>query len=206
MRLLTIDGLNSKDSTLYIMKAAGEIRDNYQINYSMGERIFVNAFQQRLVPMELPGVSVMNRCAGNPRPDATPAFVRFYETNSVVRAKNLVKLTYAGIVLKGYMTSLKWSTLDMQDVDGFSFTLGFTGYLASGEVPEEGEAQAQAQGTAGAPATPIATKDIATKAIDGLVYPFEATSTTLPAGQNQPDIPSLQDLRDALGKTLQRGT
>jgi len=130
LQLLTIEGLHAEDSSLFITKAAGELQDNFQVNYSMGDAVYVNAFQRRLVPMELPGVSILHDCGNSDTADSKPAFVRFYEDNSITRATKPVKLTYSGIVLKGYMTGLTLGTLEMQDVSGFSFVLKFLGYVA----------------------------------------------------------------------------
>ena len=136
--LLTIEGFNSDEETLYILAGQGSVDANFQIMYSMGDSIYINSFNQRLVPMDLPGVCVINGCGeGGDGLNGEPAFMKFFRTNNIITSQRPLKLSYAGLVLTGYLHKLQLGSFNKEEMRGFQFTLAFLGYMDNLQLTAE---------------------------------------------------------------------
>ena len=128
-KLLTIEGLVDIDEErLFLLQTSGEIQANYQVQYSMGNTIYVNSFNQRLVPLNMPGVCVLSQCNSD-TDTSDPEFVKFYKKHNIVSSTKPIRLTYAGLIFSGFLTGLALGNMDKEGFRGFTFTVSFLGYL-----------------------------------------------------------------------------
>jgi hypothetical protein len=128
-RRLTISGFESEQ--LWLTDISGMLKPNYQLMYSLGARVFINAFNNKLSMFKLQGIYVPETCSssGNGK---TPEFVRFYREKNITQSSD-AKIAFEGISIKGSIVSMEIANYSKQGIDGHGFTLSFLGRLREAE-------------------------------------------------------------------------
>lgn len=153
---LLIDGYAGNEN-LFLTKMTGSLTPNYQLMYSIGSQVFLNAFAQRMTFWNLSGFHLFEQCSGTgTSPDqAVPEFLNFYNANNIVKAKEALILSFIGITLHGYLVNLQIDDFKKSSgadtIEGVFYTLVFLG-----KQPDAGTASApEPQQVVPAPTTAV---------------------------------------------------
>jgi hypothetical protein len=122
---MTVSGLNNEE--LWLTGLRGSVEPNFQLMYSFGNSAFINAFNQRLSQFQISGIFVAATCDGGQRSE--PAFVDFYKKRNIVSSEDPTKITFDGITITGWFTSMNIGDVTNEGIQGHLFTLGFLGRL-----------------------------------------------------------------------------
>lgn len=125
---LVISGLNTNDK-IFLTGVKGEVKPNYQLQYSVGAGRYVNSFTHRLSMFVIEGKYVLANCNGPFDATTDPAFFQFYKEKNISNSADPIQISYSGMVLTGYLVGLTTNRHNQEAVDGFSFTLTFLGSM-----------------------------------------------------------------------------
>jgi hypothetical protein len=120
---LVIDGLESED--IWMTSISGQVSPNYQILYSLGAQVFINAFNNRLGQFKITGIYVPEGCQGEAQ-GGTPPFIDFYKKVQITHQEP-AKITYDGISIKGWAIAMTLKNYSQNNIDGHEFTIEFLG-------------------------------------------------------------------------------
>ncbi len=121
---LTVDGLESED--IWLISIAGQVSPNYQILYSLGAKVFINAFSNRLGKFSLNGIYIPETCEGGA--GGIPPFIQFYKDVQITKKKSTT-ITYDGVSIKGWAVSMTLRNYSKNNIDGHEFTIEFLGRI-----------------------------------------------------------------------------
>ena len=124
---LVIPQFNNGD--LQITKIQGGVRPNFQLMYSLGSDVFINAFNQRLSMWTLHGLYIPAACGNGQNFKGEPAFVDLYRKFNIRTAKAPLDLAFNGIVLVGFFVEMKVMEYTQEGVDGFAWETPFLGRM-----------------------------------------------------------------------------
>jgi len=128
------------DGKLMITKITGGVRPNFQLMYSLGADVFINAFNQRLSIWTLNGIHIPSACANGDNGirrigeedkahKGEPAFVDLYRRFNIRTAPVPLDMAFNGIVLVGFFIELKILDYTQEGVDGFAWEVSFLGRM-----------------------------------------------------------------------------
>jgi hypothetical protein len=143
---LTIQGLSTNDQ-IFLTAVKGDIKPNYQLQYSVGAGRYINSFTHRLSMFVIEGKYILANCNGPFDAVTSPAFFRFYQSRNISNSSRPVRIAYSGIVITGFLVALTTGRHNQEALDGYSFTLTFLGSV-NGLSSRPPAVQAQAATTA----------------------------------------------------------
>jgi hypothetical protein len=144
------------DGALQITKIQGGVRPNFQLMYSLGADVFINAFNQRLSMWTLHGLYIPAACDNGQNFKGEPAFVDLYRKFNIRTAKAPLDLAFNGIVLVGFFVEMKVMEYTQEGVDGFAWETPFLGRMNNLlEAPDPIEVADAAAPAAGAAPKPV---------------------------------------------------
>ena len=117
------------DGKLLITKIDGGVRPNFQLMYSLGADVFINAFNQRLSLWTLHGLYIPAVCDNGQNFKGEPAFVDLYRKFNIRTARAPLDLAFSGIVLVGFFVEMKIGDYSQNGIDGFSWETPFLGRM-----------------------------------------------------------------------------
>jgi hypothetical protein len=117
------------DGKLLITKISGGVRPNFQLMYSLGADVFINAFNQRLSMWNLSGLYIPSMCDNGQDFRGEPAFVDLYRRFNIRNADVPLDLAFNGIVLVGFFVEMKIGDYTQNGIDGFSWETPFLGRM-----------------------------------------------------------------------------
>jgi hypothetical protein len=147
---LVIEGL-APEENLFLTNIAGNVAPNFQIMYSFGRDIFLNAFTQRLSVFKITGIYVSSSCEGDTSGRGEPVFLSFYRKNNIVSSKGAIKITFNGITITGFLIMLEVENYNKEGIDGHNFSLQFLGMIGGLEKasnPDRGSSTHKAAASA----------------------------------------------------------
>jgi len=122
---LTIEEFD--DPRLFVTNISGGSKPNYQLMYSLGDDIFLNTFSERLSMWDLQGLHILSDCNGNDV-EGDPPFLKFYREYNI-KTGLIVKMSFAGIVMKGFLVDMRIEDYNQNGVEGFKFYLKYLALL-----------------------------------------------------------------------------
>lgn len=122
---LTISGFESED--LWLTSIQGQWSPNFQLMYSLGVDVFINAFNNRLSDFTLSGIYIPETCEtkGN---GGVPPFIEFYKSHNI-NEKVPAKIAFDGITITGWIVKMMIKEYNQHNIDGHEFTIQFLGRL-----------------------------------------------------------------------------
>lgn len=115
------------DGKLLITKISGGVRPNFQLMYSLGSDVFINAFNQRLSMWTLSGLYIPSMCDNGKDFKGEPAFVDLYRRFNIRSGGVPLDMAFNGIVLVGFFVEIKIQDYTQKGIDGFSWEAAFLG-------------------------------------------------------------------------------
>jgi hypothetical protein len=122
---LTISGFESED--LWLTSIQGEVSPNFQLMYSLGVDVFINAFNTRMGTFMLGGIYIPETCTtkGN---GGVPPFISFYKSHNI-NERVPAKIAFDGITIKGWIVKMMIKEYTQNNIDGHEFSIQFLGRL-----------------------------------------------------------------------------
>ena len=114
---------------LMITKISGGVRPNFQLMYSLGADVFVNAFNQRLSMWNIHGLYIPSVCDNGQDFKGEPAFVDLYRRFNIRTDGPPLDIAFNGIVLVGFFVEMKIMEYTQEGVDGFAWETPFLGRM-----------------------------------------------------------------------------
>ena len=131
---LFIEGYDA--GKIMITKISGDVTPNYQLMYSLGADVFINAFNQKLSKWHLTGFHVpLVTCP--PALEVTgfkkgePAFVDLYRRFNIRTAEKPIDMNFCGIVLSGFFIQLTIHDYSQSGIDSFRWETPFLGRMVN---------------------------------------------------------------------------
>jgi len=137
---MVISGFSDPQEKLLITGFAGGIKPSYQLMYSIGNSVFLNAFSQRLSMFQMVGVYVPASCEGDNATEI-PEFFRFYRDHNIVTAGEPITIAINEITITGYIVELQIQDYSKDGIDGHKFTLPFLGKIDNLDIADDVFAQ-----------------------------------------------------------------
>jgi len=130
---MAIEGFDRSED-LFITGIRGGEKPNYQLMYSLGVDVYINAFNKRLSVWELNGLFIPSDCEDcGERPGAKPAFIEFYDAHNITVDTDPILITFQTITLEGFLIDLRVQDYTKEGVEGIVFNLKYLARRADQE-------------------------------------------------------------------------